>query len=192
MVAQVNAFYFFLALAFFVLIFYWPWQRLCVDWARQEMFKQRDNLYLLSRRSKEMPTDSDLHIELRTMIDSTIRFCHFISWPRLVTVVGFRFFFDHGKAERAAKARKFSFQLKKVTDSQTRTEINRISRHMALACMLCLMSRSIILGPIALMLLLIRWAIDVHDFGIIKNVYRIVLTGAESYQVHLQPVRPRQ
>jgi hypothetical protein len=106
--AQAEAFFFFVSALFFVVIFYWPWQRLCVDWSRQLMFEERDRLFLLTQSSELIPVNSELHAELRMLIDRMIRYCHRLTWYSLLLNTALR------KNDKRASSR--ALYIKKLID----------------------------------------------------------------------------
>ena len=73
------------ALSVFLFIFYGPWQTLVVDWARQRMFEARDNLFDAARDG-DLSFESAEYREARNIVERMIRFCHHVSWPRLLLI----------------------------------------------------------------------------------------------------------
>jgi hypothetical protein len=183
--ASVHTIFLFLSLLLFVLIFYWPWQRLCVDWSRQLMFEERDRLFLLTRSSKSLPLDSELHIGLRSVIDGTIRYCHRITWQRLLVDVYFR---DFDKEITSARAARLN-ELMNNTPQDVRQKLRRIIVRMAFACIVCMMGRSLLLGPLFLVLYLLRTLRDSRDDEATQGVFHAVQIGAAREQCELEAVR---
>lgn len=74
------------ALAALVIFFYGPWQRICVDTARQIMFEQRDQLFDMARAGL-IPFDSPGYQALRESMQRSIRFAHELTMPRMVYLI---------------------------------------------------------------------------------------------------------
>jgi hypothetical protein len=168
---QAQPIFFFLSALFFVVVFYWPWQRLCVEWARQIMFDERDKLFLLSKSSPSMAIDSELHVELRLLIDNTIRFCHKIAWQRFLVDIYIPIETEvPGRFERITT-------LIKQSDEHTAKALHAIMKQVTFACVVCMMGRSIVLGPVFLC-----WYLPakVRTYeGIFRRVFIAIQEGAE-------------
>jgi hypothetical protein len=71
-----------IALLFFGIVFYGPWQRVCTDFSRQILFEARDEIFDLALQGK-IQFDSDEYRTIRHSIEQTIRYAHELTWPRL-------------------------------------------------------------------------------------------------------------
>lgn len=169
--------FFFLFILAFVVVFYWPWQRLCVSWTRQLMFEERDRLFLLARSNKHMPLDSALHIEFRRMIDRNIQYCHQVKWPNLLVLVWTQ---ELRKSTDKFRAGRLSKLVDEVSDPRLKSELRGIMLRMVFACIVCLMGRSLILGPIFLGLYLVSLLRDTRESNTTQSIFDTVQYGAEN------------
>jgi hypothetical protein len=170
----ISALFLLVAVFIFICIFYGPWQGLCIDWARQSMFEARDQIFDAAAAGL-IAFDSNEYKTLRCSIERMIRFCHEISWPRLVL---FYVLFD--KTE--------STELRDAVDGLQSDKAKEISlramRKVARAILLCLTCRSIFLvAPF----FIARCAHYMNE-GLLMAIYNLVERDAESF-AHYASVR---
>jgi hypothetical protein len=171
---HVNAFWFYISLFFFLLLFYWPWQRLCVDWARQLMFEERDKLFMLGV-SGELPFESHTYRQSRRQIEKMIRFCHRITWQTFVVYYLTR---RGDKRDKEAEARADEF-IRMIKENR---KIYAIFMRMSFAALVCMMGRSVVLGPIFLVLYFVAGRVsDTRESETTQEVFRFVKVRAERY-----------
>jgi hypothetical protein len=78
----VVAFQSWLWLGVFLTIVYWPWQKLCLDYARDKIFEQRDKIFDLAV-SGGLAFGSDQYEMIRSTMNAMIRLAHYVTFPRL-------------------------------------------------------------------------------------------------------------
>lgn len=127
------------ALGLFLAIFYGPWQTLCIDWARQRMFEARDRVFDAARRG-DIPFDSTEYRECRLTIERMIRFSHHLSWPRLILMQ----LVPRNMIDRAG----VRDVLSAMPIGRAKEEMERAFATVAYAIVLCVLGRSLFLGPI--------------------------------------------
>jgi hypothetical protein len=86
MEANINIILFYGALFLFVVLYYGPWQTLCVDVARHKMFKARNAIFDLAAQGK-MSFDSEAYRKIREEIELLIRFSHRLDWATLSLII---------------------------------------------------------------------------------------------------------
>ncbi len=159
-----------------VVWFYGPWQTLCIDWARQRLFEARDQLFDLAAQGK-MSFNSTQYVELRRGFETTIRFAHKVSWPRLLC---FWALLPSVEAKSSVVD-----ALERISDPEIKKDVLRIIYKVAKAVTILLVSRSLILLVIAVALYLV-WQIHKQVGGTIKicadAVYELVQRIAEQNQ----------
>jgi len=155
------------AIFLFISIFYGPWQGLCVDWARQSMFEARDQIFdaaaagLICFDSKEYRT-------LRCSIERMIRFCHEISWPRLLL---FSMLSDKSESTEIRDA------IGGLHSDRAREISLRAMKKVARATFLCLTCRSIFFVAL---FFLARCARYMNE-GLLMTIYNLVDRDAERF-----------
>ncbi len=129
---------FLIALGIFVAVFYGPWQTLCVDWARQRMFEARDKLFNVACEG-DIDFASSEYREVRLTIERMIRFCHHLSWPRLLLMQ---------VAPRDAFADRPGIRetIAAMPAGRAKAEIEKALGRVSYAIVLCVLSRSIFLA----------------------------------------------
>lgn len=157
---------FLVALIIFVAVFYGPWQTLCVDWARQRMFEARDQLFVAAC-SGDIEFASSEYRETRLTIERMIRFCHHVSWPRLLLIQ----FVPFPKTSSASEV------VEKLPLGPARTEIEKALARVSYAIVLCVLSRSVFL---ALIFIIFRALHTMHQgfsrflFGVVDRDSRAI------------------
>lgn len=140
---------FFLGLLIFIPFFYLFWKTLCIDWSRHFMFEERAKLFRLAI-SGHLSFESAAYRETRLRIERHIRYLHALTWPRLILseILRRRLYLSHDIARR----KRFAEILASVEDPVAQKELYAIGLRTGFAALVCLMGRSIILGPLFLLL----------------------------------------
>ena len=174
----IYALFFFVVLAALLLLFYGPWQNLCVAWSRQLMFEERDKLFLLAAEGR-ISVYSAIYRQMRTQIERTIRFCHMITWPRFLVL---RHSFDLiGDTKTEERMDMLYRAIQSVDDQTARARLELIVKHMSFASVVCMMGRSAFLGLVFLLLYFGRWLRDYKSDSRVEQFYRTVQHGADRY-----------
>jgi hypothetical protein len=66
----------------FAVVVYWPWQKVCVDYARDVVFEQRDNLFDIAARGG-IEFGSEPYERIRASMNAMIRLAHSFTIPRM-------------------------------------------------------------------------------------------------------------
>lgn len=164
---------FFLGLFAFVGFFYSYWQTMCIDWARQLMFEERAKLVHLVLQG-ELSFDSPQYRGVRRQIEKNIRFLHALTWPRLLLWSCLR----QKYPESDRKMEQFIGLLKSIDDPATKKAVIKICGRVGFAAVVCLMGRSIILGPMFLCLYFLRILRDTTDAEPTRSIYSTVNRNA--------------
>jgi hypothetical protein len=173
-----NAIFLFTSLGLFVTVFYWPWQRLCVDWTRQLLFEERDKLFEMGVSGK-LPFDSPIYRETREQIEGTIRLCHQLTWPRMLL-----FFIVRPTDERRKqRIKNYISMIENVSPPSLKSDLRMILTRVAFASIVCFMGRSIFLGPVFLFLYFCHSLRDHHDNKHTQRVFSFVQEESEIYSV---------
>jgi hypothetical protein len=64
------------------IVVYWPWQKVCVDYARDVVFEQRDNLFDIAARG-DIEFGSEPYEKMRASMNAMIRLAHSFTIPRM-------------------------------------------------------------------------------------------------------------
>src|ERR1700677_3904449 len=64
------------------IVVYWPWQKVCVDYARDVVFEQRDNLFDIAARG-DIAFGSEPYEKIRASMNAMIRLAHSFTIPRM-------------------------------------------------------------------------------------------------------------
>jgi len=173
----IRAASFLIGLFAFVLFFYTFWQTLCVDWARQRMFEERNNLLRMALRG-DLQFDSLAYRAIRQRIERHIRYLHMMTWPRLLLAeVLRRNFYDH----QYQIHRKNFYSAMESIDPRVRTEAWMIVLRTGFASLVCLAGRSVILGPIFLVLYGVGFLRSTLDIPSTRSIYSTVNRNAECF-----------
>lgn len=182
--AAMYAVVFFVSCAAFLSLFYGPYQELCVSRARQHMFNARNDLFRFAMTGG-ISFDDPIYRDLRTGIEKMIRYCHVISWPRLVV-------HQLVLVKRARKRKSQLFDsLIAMQDTKTRAFLMAIYFRVGFAALLCLMCRSIVLFPVFIVLFL---CIKIMDNPVVRKLYALMQSDADRFDEALSsfaPVRAR-
>lgn len=169
---------FFIGLFLFIAFFYSYWKTLCIDWARQLMFEERANLVRLALAG-ELSFDSPVYRTARQLIEKNIRFLHALTWPRLVMWEILRANIRHSGIENKIKRTREIINSEK--NPHVKKELHEILNRVGFASAVCLMGRSLILGPVFLCLYFLRLLRDTTDSGPSQNIYSTVNKSALCY-----------
>lgn len=155
--AAVEIVAFLLCLSVIVAIFYGPWQRLRVDWARHRMFAVRDALFDAAHAG-ELDFESRSYKEARSSIERMIRFSHLMTWQRMAL---YYILLRDSLDERNTELSEVGADEHPLY-SQARIYIGR-------SVLLCIMTRSIILLPVYLVVICAQYV----NLDLVKLAYRI-------------------
>ena len=72
-----------------LLLIYGPWQWACTDWARQIVFEKRDEIFDMAADG-ELSFDSPEYRDIRSSLESCIRFAHDLTMPNFLFLALFR------------------------------------------------------------------------------------------------------
>jgi len=118
-----NAFFTFISICFVLFILYGPWQATCTDIARQYCFKKRDALFDIAM-SGRIDFDSSEYRTMRLSLEKTIRYCHNLSFFKLITLGLDR---SHFKQEETIHLSSLSRAASRVADVATREELEELA-----------------------------------------------------------------
>jgi hypothetical protein len=151
----------FIALIGILALFYGPWQDLCTDYARQVVFEQRDSVFDLAARG-EMDFRSKEYREIRSALESFIRFAHEITFFRLTFVIVNKDALIDDESESRLKA-----SVENVADPILRKELEGILSRTQTAMLFLMGARSlpfVVLFPVVLFLALVaHWFFAFKD-----------------------------
>jgi hypothetical protein len=142
-----------IALTVLIAVLYRQWQRLCIDYARDVIFEQREAIFDLAARGR-LQFGSDLYEELRDEMNGMLRLAHKLTMWRLIFLIllmrraGFR----SGGAT-------IDIAIYKIADPQTRNEVTKRLQRARAAIVSMMLARSL---PFLLVLLL---AIGIWKFA---------------------------
>ena len=105
-------------LILFLIIFYGPWNWVCVDWARQSLFEKRDKLFDMAIKG-EINFNSPAYKDTRETLNGLIRFAHKLTLPKMLFLLFYR---------RNAFPEKFDAikEINKISNEETRAKIINI------------------------------------------------------------------
>src|ERR1051325_361901 len=156
---------FFAGLFVFVIFFYTYWQNLCIDWARQLMFEERGKLLRLVLEGS-FSFESPQYRSIRRLIEINIRFLHELTWPRIIYLELFKSQYMSDEADKSSDD--FFRLISSIQNPSLRKEVKAICVRVGFAGLVCLMGRSIFLGPIFLVL---------YIFGLLRDTTTTQPTG---------------
>ena len=160
----------------FILFFYGYWQSMCIDWGRQLMFEERSKLFDMAADGK-IPFQSVEYVTIRCEIEKMIRFLHLVSWQRMLFLHLFRKRLNIPDSQLV-----IAEILDRMAKGPTRCDLRHICIAVGFAAIVCLMGRSIFLGPIFLALYLLRWLRDNLDNAINWAIFWTVRRDAELHE----------
>lgn len=157
------------------IIIYFPWQQLCIDAARNQIFEARDKLFDLAVDGY-IDLDDPGYINTREEYNNIIRFAHHISWPRLLVYKAV--FQKYGKLTDSRKRR-----LPTSNNESVKKRISQIDRNVYHATIHLLFLRSPLLWVFYLGGLLWR------EFGgkppkILRRLFDNIRTEANDFEGH--------
>jgi hypothetical protein len=106
------------AFSLLLLFFYGPWQQTATDVARQLVFERRDQWFDLARAGK-IDFHSSEYKQIRSALNSLIRFAHELTLTRLVIAM------VAGETDGPSESRK---AISRIVDEDVRNEAQRIMR----------------------------------------------------------------
>lgn len=168
---------FLIGLFAFVLFFYTFWQTLCVDWARQRMFEERNNLLRMALHG-DLQFNSFQYRAIRQRIERHIRYLHMMTWPRLILaeVLRRKFYDDEYQIHR-----KSFLDIMESIDPAVRPKAWMIVLRIGFASLVCLAGRSVILGPLFLLLYCVGVIRSNIDIPSTRTIYSTVNRNAECF-----------
>lgn len=179
--AYIQVLFLLVSITFFLLVFYGPWQTLCVDWARQRMFEARDRVFDLAMQG-HISFHSKEYKCIRSTIERMIRFCHVMTWQRLVLYETM----DPNAAINDDE--KASLTIVECMDGigseYAKREIGEALHLVAYAIIVCITGRSLILAPIGA---IVRCLSFVND-GLSRWLLRAVDRDSQSAEFGVIPI----
>ncbi|MEA2754422.1 MAG: hypothetical protein QOJ54_711 [Aliidongia sp.] len=155
----------------FLVIFYGPWQRLCADLARHQIFKRRDVIFDMARAGV-LDFNSPSYRTIRDTLNAEIRFAHAATCWRLV------WFWVFGmRVVKPGGAEKIGIAISSIKDSETRDKVNQCMED-AIGDLLDMMFRRSLLllflalcsAVIAIPVLWVCWAIGQSRRGLRSRI----------------------
>lgn len=179
-----NAFLLLIALFGFLVLFYGPWQKLCTDWARQEMFEARDAIFNMAARGK-FRFDSAEYREIRDGAQILIRFCHHLTVPRLIVYALLRGL--HPNIQNTMWA-----AVRRIENPEIRQEVEQQILKIGKAAVISLGLRSMVLILLCCLAVVIG-PLNKHIRGACKTMavwlYGVIQADAEVYDSRKQLTR---
>lgn len=119
-----DAFFGLLAVIGLAVVYYGPWQWIMTDYARQRLFEKRDAIFDMAAAGK-LDFDSNEYLTIRSSIESSIRFAHGLTFPKMIYLqicqayhfVGVRL--GEGESD-------FKSSIKLIEDAETRDQVSKI------------------------------------------------------------------
>jgi hypothetical protein len=143
-------FLFVVLLLAFIFIFYALWRRYCIDMARQHMFEARADLFMLAA-NRRLSFESREYRIIRKEIEKLIRFCHILTWWRLLVYT----FLPEPPNSISPKSEFPLLVINGINDEELRENVKYLYLSAVMASLLCIASRSVILFPLVAILYLI-------------------------------------
>lgn len=147
------------AFGLMLLLFYWPWQQWCTDWARQIVFESRDEVFDLARSGK-LDFNSNEYKTIRTSLERLIRFAHELTIFKYAILMS---------ATRGDAISELSRATSSISDDVTRARVRELvaNAHVAMVKMLAMKSLILlfVLAAACLVEPLRRW-IKPHTIGL--------------------------
>jgi hypothetical protein len=169
-----NVVVLFFVLFLFVVWFYGPWQKLCVDWGRQQIFEARNAIFDLAADG-ELSFDSPEYREIRSSLEILIRFSHRISWPRLA------FYLLTTSRNEPNEPSMLSAAIDRISNDDTRARVKGEYRKVRDGIMGILISRSLLLLVGAAMARVVRIVYEPAG-DLSKPVYYAVQKDAAQFE----------
>lgn len=113
-----------LSIALILWLYKGPWQSLLIDITRQRLFESRDELFMYAAKG-HISFNSDIYIEVRNYLNTSIRICHRLGLRSLLAV----YFSEPSGETNKLSSRKSACILEsvnKIEDINTRREVRRI------------------------------------------------------------------
>lgn len=137
----------FLSALLMVWLFYGPWQRLCVDSARQEMFEARNALFSYAEEGL-WSFQSYEYRYIRSQFEIMIRFAHRNSWPRVLFL---RFLTRSQRTHPSSIAQIIS----SIENADLRHKVQSEFENVERAAVYLLVRRSILLNCVVFLLMIV-------------------------------------
>jgi hypothetical protein len=131
-------------------LIYGPWQTAWTDYGRQILFEARAKIFDLAIEGK-IGFNSVEYRTIRTSLESSIRFAHTVTWPRLLSA--YYFWGEYGQGSRKSALQN---AIDQIENASTRTEVERLvgEAYLGLARMIFYKS------PILLLFLLVAFVLS--------------------------------
>lgn len=133
-----DAFVSFVAIVVLVVIFYSVWQDLCVEYARQIMFEQRDKLFDFAFKER-LEFTSPEYRAIRSSLNSMIRFAHNMT----VTNFIFMLVFDNVLGSEQKETNLYR-AINAIEDCELKNDIEKLVVKATIAVMTMMISRSLL------------------------------------------------
>lgn len=151
-ILAMNALVALIALGGIGLIFYGPWQKWCEEYARQSVFKIRDEIFDLAADG-QLSFDDPAYKHLRDSLNSVIRFAHGITIPSIIVM-------EIGAIKSEQKESTFSKAIQSLEDHDLRAKLfEKQSRVLDAVCFLAVMRSA---PGLVLFVILAGWFILNH------------------------------
>lgn len=145
---DLDAFFAIICLVAVAAIFYGPWQSLCIEYARQVIFEERERLFDLAADGR-MDFESVEYRELRDFLNKSIRFSHDITLWRFAVNRSFM----RAPASPSAPP-SVGAMMKSIGDPETRKAIERILDRSTAALVVAMVCRSLPAAALAIVMAL--------------------------------------
>ena len=139
----VGALHGLLCLGVLFLFVYGPWQKLCVDYARDVMFEQRDIIFDLAAQGR-LSFNDEAYAQARSTINGMIRMAHCITAPRLITLMAYA-----AHADDPAPASQARHAIQQIGDDATRSAVMEAFSKAETAALALMVARSPVLIAVA-------------------------------------------
>ncbi|WP_295815122.1 hypothetical protein [uncultured Nitratireductor sp.] len=164
-----------------LLLFYGPWQSVCTDYARQVMFEKRDAVFDIAARG-DLSFKSKEYRTIRATLESSIRFAHEATLPRIV----YYFVVLNTEDNAFSKPSAQSSAISSIEDARVREEIEHFVREARMAMLWMMLAKSIwtwLLLPIVAIMVAALFLFD-HLMEWVTEAGEYVQVEAEKAPAH--------
>jgi hypothetical protein len=163
----------------FLVVFYWPWQAVLTDIARQVVFEKRDAIFDIAAAG-DMSFSSRDYRTIRTALEQLIRFAHAGTLPRIV-VAGICAWWRGEFPDRAP----IQIAIDRIENVKTRDEIERLVKNAVGAVAITMALRSlpvVLLFPVTIAVAIVLTICHNLTKGLGRFVGNVILveSGANS------------